>query len=255
MSRTAGLRGLNRATMPHHLPNLRSVLQSELPAPSAPFDYGEGIAFPMAGNDQVGDCAIAGLVHLEQIQAKIAGTSYTYPGDQAVLDSYFSLTGGQDTGLQLAQVIGAWSSRAGLLGSRCVAAAAIDCHDEELMARALYSFGALYVGVALPSSAEAQFESHHPWTLGGDMRPVGGHCVLLSGAGSLRVLPSHRQVGDFAVVTWGAETEATDNWWRYFGDQAFVVVTETMADSGHDAVRSLDLAEMRAAVRDLAEAA
>lgn len=251
MPRTAGLRGALPPRTPHPFKPLREYLTEELPSPSGPFGYGTGLSFPMALNDQLGDCTIAAKVHIDQIVASLLGTAYTYPGDAAVRAAYLGLTGGQDTGLELSTVIKAWSSSEGLLGTTLAGAATIDVSDEELMAQAMYNFAALYVAVNLPESAERQFEDDRPWVLGGDEQPEGGHCVALNAAESLAV--SGRTVGDFGVVTWGDETACSDNWWLKFGVEAWVLIPESLAASGRDAVEALDLAEMRADVAQLSK--
>ncbi len=249
MSRTAGLRGALPPVTPHPFKSLRQYLVGELESPTGPFGYGTSLTYPMALNDQLGDCTIAGKVHLDEIVANLLGQPYTYPGDDAVKAAYFGLTGGPDSGLELSTVIKAWSSPAGLLGTKLAGAATIDVKDEDLMAEALFNFGALYVAVNLPESAENQFNADLPWTLGGNEQPEGGHCVVLNAAQSLTT--SGRTVGDFGVVTWGAETACTDNWWRDFAAEAWVLIPESLVQAGRDAVQALDLAEMRSDVAQL----
>ncbi len=255
MPRTAGLRG---ALPPHPerpFRPLRAYLTAELPSPPGPFGYGEDLSFPMALNDVYGDCTVAGVVHAAQIQADVVGAPYVYPGDAAVQEAYFALTGGKDSGLVLSAVVGAWTK--GVLGSKLVGAATIDIRDEKLMAQALYNFGCLYVGVALPYSAETQFNDGIPWQLGGPPNMAGGHCVVLNGCSTVKVhnaAGTVRTVGDFNLVTWGAETAATDGWWRYYGSEAWVLIPEVYVRAGHDALRSIDLVQMRADLRALSAA-
>lgn len=252
MARTAGLRGALPPRTPHPFKPLRQYLVADLPSPTGPFNYGADLSYPMALNDSLGDCTIAGKVHLDEIVASILGEAFTYPGDAAVKEAYFGLTGGPDSGLELSTVIKAWSGANGLLGTRLAGAATIDIRDEELMAQALFNFGALYVAVNLPDSAENQFNDDHPWTLGGNESPEGGHCVVLNAAGNLST--SGWMVGDFGVVTWGAETACTDNWWRMFGAEAWVVVPESFVTANKDCVQSLDLDQMQADVKSLSQA-
>jgi len=204
----------------------------------------------MALNDQIGDCTIAGKVHCDEIVATVLGQSYTYPGDQAVSDAYYGLTGGKDTGLDLATVIQAWSSPAGLLGSRIIGAASIDVADYDLLQQALYSFGFLYAGVQLPTTAESQFPG--VWHNVATGQPIeGGHCIILNGGetvnlgGKLGALPA------LDLVTWGDETACTEGWWKNFGDEAWVVVPEAYQQANHDALQSIDVAQLQADVAAL----
>jgi hypothetical protein len=239
------------ARFPAQLPKLRDRLVAPLPPPPAtPFGYGLTDAFPMALNNTIGDCTIAGKVHCDQIVATILGQTYTYPGDAAVQSAYFGLTGGGDTGLDLATVIQAWSSPSGLLGSQIIAAASIDVSDYELLQQAIYSFGFLYVGVQLPTTADTEFPG--VWHTVATGQPIeGGHCIILNGSktvdlgGEIGVRPA------LDLVTWGAETACTQGWWGDFGDEAWVVVPAAYETANHNALQSLDLAQMKADVAAL----
>ncbi|MGH9440087.1 MAG: hypothetical protein ACRD22_19990, partial [Terriglobia bacterium] len=77
-----------------------------------------------------------------------------------------------------------------------------------------------------------------------------GHCVVLNGSKAIRVGPK-RVVQDWTVVTWGALTEATHNWWRYYGREVYLVITSVL--EGHDALGAIDQAQMTAALRAFAK--
>lgn len=214
---------------------------SVLPKPSGPFGYGQNLQYPMALNDQYGDCTIAGYVHGAQISAEIAGISYAYPGDPAVKNAYFGLTGGTDSGLMLSDVLNAASSSNGLLGMKVVGIATVDVTDIDLLTTVLYNFGWLYLAVNLPASAESDFAHHIPWTLSNPPdSPIGGHCIVGSGTNVLSNI-GHTNESVIDVVTWADLTECSIGWWNQYGIQAYVVVPQWYIDVQHDAIAHLDM--------------
>jgi hypothetical protein len=224
----------------------------------------------MADNDTYGDCTVAGWVHAATTTASVLNQTYTYPGDAAVLAGYAQLLGctvaqlendpsQYDVGLDLATVVSAGSAAGGFLGFEIAGAAAINAYtDFNLLRSALYSFGFLYVGVNLPSIAQTQFPN--TWHLNGNNNPIeGGHCIVLNGATPtvLAAPPSPLELTKlpgFNLVTWGADIECTENWWRHFGDEVWVLIPQAFVTANHDAVQSLDIAQMKADLATLSKA-
>lgn len=249
--RKAGKRGL--------LPSTRfgialdDYLVGKLPAaPAAPFDYASKVAggFPMAGNDQFGDCTIAGVIHVLQLCYAVVGEMFEYPGDQAVEETYFNLTGGEDTGLNMETVLSAWSTGDGLFGTRLKGWGTVNAGSRAAMRSALYNFGHLYLAGDIPQEAEVQFEDHEWWMLEPGRNPaIGGHCFV--GCGD-RPNPPHQGIDN---ITWGAETGFTWNWWASYGQQAFVVIPDVFVSAGHGPLRNIAVTELEADCRQFAEAA
>lgn len=236
--RTAGKRGKLVSYPPRTVGTLRDYLTSPLPTPPASFDYAPRVAggFPMAGNDRYGDCTIAGVVHLLQLAYAVVGETFAYPGDQAVEDVYFGLTGGQDTGLVETDVLKAWSSE-GLFGTKLLGWVPVDLRDVPLLAAACYAFGGLYLGGALPADAEQQFETGEGWRLAPGFWPGrDGHCFVASGA-------NQEAVPD---ITWGAESTFSWNWWRFYGTNAYVALPDVFEQAGHGPLESIDVATLKA---------
>ena len=88
----------------------------------------------MAGNDTMGDCTIAAVVHTDQALAYLTGQKWTYPGDGVVETEYFDLTGGEDTGLVEARVLAAWTK--GLFGHKLAAFAPINVKHQNVIKQA-----------------------------------------------------------------------------------------------------------------------
>jgi hypothetical protein len=225
-----------------------------LPKPTSPFLYGNGVPIHLACNDRLGDCTCAGWVNGAEISAEISGVSYVYPGDNAVEVGYFSLTDGEDTGLQLTQVIKAGSKPGGFLGLEVVGAASVDIHDFDLVKTVLYNFGWLYLAFALPQSAEDDFAQGLPWRVSNPAsEPVGGHCVV--GNGTKPVLAKKLSVGLnlLDLESWGSLTECSEDFWKVYGLQAFVLVPKWYVTQGHDAVQHLNQAAMLDDLREIAQ--
>lgn len=236
--RKAGKRGKLPSYIPRGVGSLRHYLTSPLPTPPSSFDYGPRVTggFPMALNDELGDCTIAGVVHVLQLAYAVVGKTFEYPGDDAVRETYFGLTGGGDTGLVETDVLHAWMT-SGLFGTKILGWAPVDVADRNLLTTACYAFGHLYLGGDIPQDAETQFEDGAWWSLEpGANPPVGGHCFVGSGA-------NERGTDD---VTWGAEDGFTWNWWHYYGTNAYVVFPEVFADAGHGPLDSIDANKLRA---------
>ncbi|HXY43172.1 MAG TPA: hypothetical protein VEH29_03205 [Acidimicrobiales bacterium] len=251
--------GKKPARFPKELAKLRDRLVAPLPPPVLPFGYGLMDTYPMAENDTYGDCTIAGKVHCDEVVATVLQQPYTYPGDAAVLAGYCQLLGctvqqlesdpqQYDTGLDLATVIQAWSAPGGFLGSQIVGAASIDKSDYELLQQALYSFGFLYVGVQLPTTAQTQFPGL--WHNVSTGQPIeGGHCIVLNGAQTtVGLAPTHEGLN---LITWGADIECTEAWWGNFGEEAWCVIPAAYEAAKHDALTSIDLTAMKADIAAL----
>jgi hypothetical protein len=252
---TAGLRGLVPET--RFAPSLEERLTKALPpAPAEPFDYAAKVrvGFPMAGNDVLGDCTIAGWVHLCQLAYAAVGEPYTYPGDDAVADAYWQLVGhgpqhegDPGPGLQMTQVLSAASKPGGLLGVELRAWGTVNIHSKAALRDALWNFGALYLAGDIPADAETQFPGW--WQLVTGSHPaVGGHCFVASGDVRKDLLTG------LDSETWGAENGFTWNWWARYGVQAFIVVPQVYVVAGHGPLASVDVAELEEDVRRFAAA-
>lgn len=232
-ARNAGKRGKLPAARAAHLGALNDYLKNPLPQPPSSFDYASKVTngFPMFLNDTYGDCAVAGLLHLLQIWYAEVGEVFTPPSDEEVKTTYFQLTGGEDTGLVLQNVLKEWQTT-GLFGTKIIGYAPIEIRDTSAMKASAYAFGGLYLGVELPGNAEEQFEQGEPWHLeGGYNPPVGGHCIVGSGANRFGI----------DDLTWGAEDGFTWNWWNYYGSECWAVIPEIFAEKGHGPLGNIDI--------------
>ena len=245
-TRIAGKRGKNPVNW--HRPRIMArdfIDVPSLPTPPVPFDNAAALRgqLPMALNDRLGDCTIAGFVHIIQILFNVIGQDFAYPGDDAVQSVYFGLTGGQDTGLRLEQVLNAALTQpSGLFGVKLFGFMEIDVHDVELLTKATYAFGSTYNGYEMPQDADEQFEEGEPFHLMLGLNPgVGGHCMVQSGI----------DAEGPAIVTWGGETSATWNWMKFYASQAYVLIPQLWVDDNHTPLQNVDLEQLEAAMKTI----
>lgn len=222
-----------------------------LPTPPAMVPVPKIAAWGMDGNSAWGDCAIASSAHCIAAWDAEISSGDAIPTDAAAVVQYQAITGAvtpgdaDDTGLVLSDVLKLWSN-VGLFTDNKIAAyapvnhkAIVDIHQ------AVAEYGACYVGVNLPQSAEDQFNAGMPWTLVGDA-PVGGHaiCIVAFDAGS------SRGPGWLYAVTWGAVVRVQWNWFAEYATEAWAIVSQEYAEAGKGPL--LNLTQLQADIATLA---
>lgn len=234
--------GLIHSPVPAYVKDLGCYSTAPLPAPPAKVDA-PNVTWPMSDNDRLGDCTIAGAVHLDQAGAAIVGETWNYPGDAKVQSVYFGLTGGPDTGLQLPQVLNPWKAKGLFSDDKNGGFASVNPKDTAMVKRTVWIFGAAYIAVALPEPAQGQFrpDGSGVWDLtdtDADYQIEGGHCVTPVGFSAEGVV----------TVTWGSTVLITWRWWHQYVSQVYAVVPRGFVEKGGDG-RGFDLAAIE---RDLA---
>ena len=200
--------------------SLSAVLQERLAAPPASADWqSNSITWPMYANDAVGDCTCAGVGHMvNQLTFYGTGTE-VLPAEASVIDMYSAITGytpadpNSDTGAYCQDVLKYWRTT-GLEGHKIVAYASLDVSNLNEIKQAIALFGTVYVGLNFPNTAMDQFNNGQPWDVVPGARIEGGHCVIVGAYGS----------GKLGLVTWGAETQMTEAFWKKYVDEAWVVL-------------------------------
>lgn len=204
-------------------PHLRlSAVLSTLAAPPASCDWqSDSITWPMYGNDQWGDCTCAEIGHqVNQLTFYGSGTE-VQPTDADVLGVYSAVTGfnpkkpSTDQGAYIQDVLAYWR-RTGIAGHKIVAYGSVDVGNLVEVKQAIALFGSINIGINFPDSAMDQFNAGEVWDVVKGARVEGGHCVMAGAYGNGRI----------GVVTWGAETEMTEAFWKKYVDEAWVVLDE-----------------------------
>lgn len=225
------------AVRPHGLDTLSAYSAGKLPDPPASVEYGGSFAhngWGMLGNDKVGDCTMAGAAHLVMAFNAEVSEKDVVPSDKQVVDEYFKLSGGQDTGLNEASVLATWH-RSGLWGAEKIAGyAPVEVKNLTEIHQAIAFYGGAYLGIACPESAQQQFAEGKPWTVVPGSPIEGGHCIVAVGY----------DVTSLHCITWGAEIEVTYPFWERFGDECWAVLSGQYAEAGKGP--ALDLASLQA---------
>ncbi len=162
-------------------------------APKIPTEYDfdlthKNIPLPMFGNDQYGDCVMAGRAHqtlrfelLEQGKVLDITT-------QDVENEYFKESGGKDTGLVVLDSLSDWRKQGWTVAGqdyKIQAYSEIAPKNHNLVKQAVFLDVGVGLGLNLPKSAQAQFQAGKPWDVasGSGSAPGswGGHYVYVSG--------------------------------------------------------------------------
>ncbi|WP_435643885.1 hypothetical protein ACR9VJ_26520 [Streptomyces sp. H49] len=201
---------------------LSAVLRERLAAPPASADWqADTIRWPMYANDRVGDCTCAGVGHMVNQLTFYGSGQEVVPTEDHVLAMYSAITGytpsdpNSDTGAYCQDVLAYWR-RTGLEGHRIMAYASLDVSNLTEIKQAVAAFGTVYVGLNFPDSAMTQFNEGKTWDVVRGARVEGGHCVIVGAYGG----------GKFGLVTWGAEAEMTEAFWKKYVDEAWVVLDQ-----------------------------
>ena len=200
---------------------LKDYMMPALPPPPATFDSiprvqaALGISdiatlFPMDHNDEYGDCTIAGAAHAHTIHNGVVGIKDIMAADD-VLAVYMQLSGGQDSGLAMLDVLDFWQST-GIGGERILGYAKLRLHNAILLRQAISMFNCVYLGFQCQENAVEEFQNGQPWTPG----PLtnDGHCVVFHGY----------DPNGIKALTWGGDEPGTQAWVDECVDEAYVIL-------------------------------
>ena len=186
----------------------------------------EAFAPRMFRNDVLGDCTIVGEANAVLLDAAANGTAPPPISDDDVVARYSRVCGyvpgntATDRGGIELDVLNDWRHDP-FNGVTLVAYAIVDIHDLELLRYAVQLFRKVYVGAALPSSAQRQIGGLWDTVPGMVPGSWGGHCFLIAGYDWTLPVP------ELLDVTWGRKDQRmTEAWWRACGDEAYVPLTD-----------------------------
>jgi hypothetical protein len=227
-----------------------AYLKPQLPAPPTTVTYGQKVpSWPMYDNDRYGDCTCAAAGHMVQNWTANAGQEVT-PPDQAVLTFYEHFVGNpppQDAGCNMLDVLKYWRS-SGLGGHQVTAFAALEPKNNVQARDALYMFGSVYIGVALPNFAVQGDMMHVPWVVpppgptgNAAPNPQNGHCIPA-------VAYDDRNL---YVVTWGALKPMSWQFYDVYADEAFAVLSQDFIEKNGQNVAGFDLKTLQADLQQI----
>lgn len=222
--------------------------EAQLPAVPATFGHANLIgrkAWGMLGNDETGDCTIAGPMHAIMLWKAIAKSLVMFSVADA-LDDYSAACGyisgepDTDQGGDMVSVASYWR-QTGMRDTantrhKITAYLQADASNLGHIDLAAYLFDAVGLGVELPRSAEQQFMDGQPWSVVDNDPLEGGHYIpyVQKIAGNIR-----------QVVTWGGLQDVTEAWLRKYLREVVVYLSpEYLVDGksplGFDASALLD---------------
>lgn len=194
---------------------LAKYFLASLPPAPAEVDWTSGITdWGMMLNDTLRDCTIAGCGHAMRVWSAARGGEYTLP-DAAILQKYEQWCGyvdgdsSTDQGGVEIDVLNDWRNRA-FYGHLLYAYADPDPMDLEYVKQAINLFGGIYIGLALPMSAQG----NRTWDVSSGDNAIpgswGGHAVFC---------PKYRTDTDgnliITAISWGELYDITQAFWLY----------------------------------------
>lgn len=199
----------------------RYVDRTTLPPPPVQLDLTTRVtAWPMYANDRLGDCTMAAAAHMIQAWTAAAREHPVEVSEPTVLSAFDAVkvvdpTTGEVGAVEL-DVLRYWR-KTGIGGHRIGAFAGISLHDETLVRTGAYLFGGLYIGIALPLTAQEQDVWDWSGSLGGPAKPGswGGHAVDVVGY----------DAAGLTVVTWGSLKRMTWRFWERYVDEAYCLLS------------------------------
>lgn len=204
--------------------------------------------WPMDMNDQIGDCTIAGAVHLQQLWTAMASDEVV-AADDKVLSAYEAVSGynpsdpSTDQGADLLTVLNYWRNT-GINGRKILAYVQIDPKNIMHVQYGIHLFGGLYCGVQLPLTAQTQSRWVIVPAAGGQADPGswGGHCIPLV---------DYDQT-ELTCVTWGSKIDMDYDWWKMYADEAYAIISPDWFNGDRESPAGFDMAALTADLQALA---
>lgn len=200
-----------------------------------------GLTFPMFANNFYGDCTAAGMAHMSMLWSALASSPLSYSdadvlGAYAAITGFDPVTGANDNGAVELDVLKWWQS-VGFAGHKIAAFAAVNLANRDLFRAAIYLFDGLYIGVALPASAQGQEEWTYKPETGSQANPGswGEHCVNIADYDESGV----------SLISWGKVIHASWDFLDRYCDEAYAVLApEAFNTAAGNTAEGFDLATL-----------
>lgn len=219
------------AYRPSGLLTLENYLETPLPAPPdkvAPPDIVDN-NWGMMGNAVLDDCTYAGMIHGFMTAAAVTGKKYKPPTFRQVRKAFYTYTHGINTGIVIASLLEYWRANK-TLGERVLLYAPLQLGNFQQLDSVIATLGFAYVGIALPTSAAAQWSNNLPWTPVKNSPIEGYHCIIVVAYD-----------GWYYIVTWGAIIKCSPAFLEQYMDEAWAVFT-SVTPQGMDGLNEQSLA-------------
>ena len=203
-------------------------------------------ALSVLGNDQYGNCAEAGALHLIQAQSFNARGALI-PTTQDALNLYTAVTGfnpndpSTDQGTVLTDLLTYWLKTGITIGSslhKIVGYASLDISSLSQMRYASYTFGGSYLGINCPQQCEQDTSN---WNFSPGLPIAGGHCIIEAGEGS----------AGGKIGSWGLWIPASNGFLLSYLDEGYIVVSQDWLNAQAKSPTGLDLDGLLTAMKAL----
>lgn len=215
------------------IPRLARFVTAPIDTSGAPDDADNvtGAAINMGGNDAVGDCTVAGMGNWFAVNAKMLGLAITIVAAKLVA-FYYSMTGGQDTGLVEVDVLQKMVTDGIDVGDGVVRKnaiwVAVDMKDTALVKFLIWKFWAIYMGVSLSNNDLRASDWNLPTGTDADdlPNPNNGHCIICA---------KYQQPSDptqpllMWFTTWGFNQAGNKPWADSRCDEGYIMIDEERA--------------------------
>lgn len=229
---------------------LTDYVKTTLPKPPVSIAQSADVQnWGMMLNDTLGDCTCAGVGHGIQLLTAENNCLFT-PSDADIEKLYEQSCGynpakpNTDRGGICADVLDYWQEH-GVAGHSIAEHAPIHVRSKTDIKLGIDLFGFIYIGVALPISAQDQVGKVWDVTKGPESRPGtwGGHCIICT---------DYDDVG-LKCITWGAVQTMTWTWFKRYCDEAHIVLSNDWF-TGDKSPRGFDSAALKADIAALKRA-
>ncbi len=212
------------APRPDLTPHLVRGVTAETVNPPVAVNYWSKVSnWGELGNDSWGDCTCACDGHIAMQQTAYGlGKADQVTTDEALLA--YKMVGGfnvnagppgdnpTDKGATIQAAL-EYLRKTGIAGFKIAAYGAVDVKDGTAIRHAIEDFGALSIGMNLPSTAESQGAT---WTVVPGATDLGGHCVMACGY----------DVNYLYFVSWGQVYRMTWAFWDAYVDEAWAIISQ-----------------------------
>lgn len=227
----------------------RYITVGALPKVPDHVDNGQHVKqWGMLANDRLGDCTCAGILHAIMLWRSFNGPAPAF-ADADALMLYQNLCGyrigdpSTDQGGVELDILKAWR-KAPIKGAQLTGFVQVNPKNWMHVKTALYLFGTLYMGLALPNSAQKE----KVWTATNDAPGSwGGHCTVASAYADRALC---LQPDTLTCITWGQQQVMTRQWLATYCDELYALLSPDWFDKAGKAPNGFDLEQLQA---DLAQ--
>lgn len=196
----------------------------------------------MMGNDTIGDCTTAAAGHALMNWTDLNSKLFI-PTENQIVQAYSAITGyvpgdeSTDNGAACLDVLNYWKST-GIANHKIGAFAEVNNFNSKEVEYSIYLFGTIYIGIALPVSAQNQ---QSQWSVGPNLQgnnapgSWGGHCVIATGFDKT----------GFDIITWGERIRMTWNFWYCYVQEAYVILSPDFVAGSNQAPNGFNLKQLQ----------